>query len=154
MDWSSELRELRKELDGLRKERDRQNIIEEAEIQERNAQIKNTFQSLQVQGALEEMNRQLLDGQGQLEVYAPGELATDDSDEGAEEIEDEDEVEEVSDTMSAVLNWEEDEAREIAVDMGMTLKGIYLEVNGTDICLDQDALRSALIRAFSDEVGL
>ena len=154
MEWSSELREIRRALDDLRRERERQAKTEEAELQQRNTEIKNAFQSLQIQDALQEMNRQLLDGQGELEIYAPGELATDDADEGEEELEDDGEIEEVSDTMSAVLTWEEGGASEIAVDMGMTLRGIYLEVNGTEIRLDHDALKRALIRAFSEEVGL
>ena len=151
MDWSSDLRELRSELNDFRREQQRRASVEEAERQERWAQMKSLVQSLQIEGALSEMNRLLLDGKGEVEMYAPWEI---EEDAGEEELVEEDEIEEESDSASAILVWEEEETKEIAVDIGMAEGGLYLQVNGTGIRLEQEAVRKALIRAFREEIGL
>ena len=154
MDLSSDLRELRRELDTLRSERDRQATIDEAERQERIAQVQSLFQSLGVEGTLSEMNRVLLDGRGEVEVYAPWIPQENGGDEDEEDLEEDEETEEDNDSVSAILTWDEEGTREVAVDMGMTSNGMYVQVNGNDTRLDKDALNRALIRAFREELGM
>ena len=155
MDWSEELRTLRGEIDSLRRERQRQAEEEEVIRQQHRAETKTLFQTLRIEQALGEMNKALLDGVGDLEVFAPGEPGEDlpegqdDEDEMAEA-----EVEEESESMAGILTWEEGGSREIEVDLGITESGPYLEVNGTDIRVEEEAIRQALIRAFKDEMGL
>ena len=155
MDWSEELRTLRGEIDSLRRERQRQAEEEEVIRQQHRAETKTLFQTLHIEQALGEMNKALLDGVGDLEVFAPGEPGgdlpegQDDEDEMAEA-----EVEEESESMAGILTWEEGGSREIEVDLGITESGPYLEVNGTDIRVEEEAIRQALIRAFKDEMGL
>lgn len=155
MDWSEELRSLRGELDSLRREREKHAAEDEVVRQQRRGEIKALFQTLRIEQSLSDMNRALLDSAGELEVFAPGEpgeeLQEDDHDDDVVEGE---EVEEESESMAGILTWEEDGTREIAVDLGITDEGPYLEVNGAGIRLEEEAIRQALIRAFRDEVGL
>ena len=154
MDWSSELRELKVDLDSFRRERERRAGVEEAERQQRRAEMNGLFQSLQIKESLSEMNRLLMDGQGELEVYVSWEPveANVDEEEGETDGENE-ELEEETDSVSAILTWQEEGTREIVVDVGMLEKGYFLEVNGEDIRLEQDALRQALVRALREELG-
>ncbi len=142
MDWVSELRTLRIELDSFRAAR-----------QERLAQLKDLFQSLQIESALSEMNRILLDGQGEMEVYTSWE-PKENVDREQDVVEVDGEAEDESDSISAVLTWREEWDREIAVDLIIAERESYLQVNDVDIRLDQDAVRQALIRAFREEMGL
>ena len=151
MDWTSELRGLKEELEPLRQERERRTATEEAERQERLAEVKKLFDSLHVEGLLGEMNRVLVNGQGTLEVYTPWDIEESPTD-GGEEVAEEDE--EGEDSMSAVLAWDEGGALEIAVDVGEGPDGFYLQVNGVDIRLEEDAIQQALLRAFREELGL
>ena len=157
MDWSSELRALREEMDSRRTEPESEDIIDEAEREARLAQLKDLFQSLQIEESLSEMNRVLLDNQGVLEVYAPWELEEDVEEEEddvlEEDFEEDEELYEESDAASAVLSWGKG-TRVLAVDIEMGQKGFYLEVNDTDVSLDQNAVKQALIQAFREEMGL
>ena len=155
MDWSSGLRDVKRDLDELRRQREDRNRKEEAERQKRIAEGTSLFQSLQIEAALREMNSLLLGGQGELEVYSPGDLEEEEVEEEAEDVaEDDEESEEETDSMFAILTWEEEGTREIAVDLGITPKGFYLEVNGAEVRLEQEAVHQALISAFKEEVGL
>ena len=154
MDWSSELRELRSELDSLRGERARLAGIEEAERQEYLAQMKGLFESLRIEDALGEMNKLLLDGKGKLETYSPWGIDEEPAEEDEETLDEEEETEEFTDSVSAILTWEDDGPMELAVDMGITERGFILQVNGNDVRLEEDALRQALIRAFREGEGL
>ena len=155
MDWSSELRDLRRDLDSLRGERARLAGIEEGERQQRLAQMKDLFDSLRVEDALGEMNRLLLDGKGELETFAPWGIEEEEpADEDGETLDEDEETEEFTDSVSAILIWEDDGNMELAVDMGMTEKGFFLQVNGNDVRLQEDALRQALIQAFREGEGI
>ena len=154
MDWSSELGTLRSELDSFRRDRDQRIILEEAERQERLPQLKDLLLSLDIEATLSEMNRLLLDRRGDLKVYAPWDLQ-DEVEEGSEDAQDEDEeMEYEGDSVSAILTWEEEGTREIAVDLVMAGQRFYLQVNGTEVRrLEQDDIRKALIQAFKEELG-
>lgn len=156
MDWPSDLKALRNELDPFRRERARLASLEHEEYQERLIQLKHMFESLEIERSLEDINRELLDDMGEVEVFAPwdppeiGDDEADDSDEISED--DEGEIEE--DVASAVLSWDEQGSCEIGVDMGLAERNIYLQVNGTEIRPEPDAVRQALIQAFREEIGI
>ena len=152
MDWADELRQLRSEVDSLRLERAQQMEMEERERAERHAQLKDAFESLQVEELLEEMNRVLLDRQGEVTVYSPWATISETLAPGEEDEEDEDGPEEAADVASAILTWVEDGPREIVVDLGVGLEDLYLQVNGADIRMRDDALKQALKRAFREEL--
>ena len=154
MDWTSELTGLKQELEPLRLERERQAGIDAAERQERLAEIKKTFDSLHIEGLLGEMNRILLVGQGTIEVYTPWDIEGSSAGGEEEDEEEEEDHDEGEDAMSAVLAWDEGGALEIAVDVGEGRDGFYLQVNGVDIRLEEDAIQQALLRAFREELGL
>ena len=157
MDWPSELRTLREELDPFRRERARLASLENEEYQERLGQLRQMFQSLDIERSLRDLNRELLDDMGEVEVFAPWDpppaVEDDANDNGEDEAEeDEDEVEE--DVVSAVLSWDENGSCEIGVDMGLAERSIYLQVNGTEIRPEAEAVRQALIKAFREEIGI
>ena len=64
------------------------------------------------------------------------------------------EEEEAGDVISAILAWAEEGPREVVVDVGMGVDDLYLQVNGADVRIKEDALRQALMRAFQEELGL
>ena len=83
-------------------------------------------------------------------VYAPW----DPPDQEDEELEEgEEDPEDDSDVVSAILTWEEQGSNEISVDMGLAEKAIYLQVNGTGIRLEADAVRQALLHALREALG-
>ena len=117
------------------------------------AEVKDLFSSLAIEEDLGEINRVLLDGHGELEMYTPwdDEIAEDRSRDEGTPIGD-DEIEEEGDSVSAILTWEEQGSRELAVDLGITLNGYYLQVNGEDVRPERDSVRQALIQAFREEI--
>ena len=62
--------------------------------------------------------------------------------------------EEETDFVTAILSWDEQGEREIAVDLGLTEQGFYLQVNGADVRLERGALERALVEAFREELEL
>ena len=155
MEWAEELKQLRREVDNLRLERTRRIEIEEGEHQQQLAQLKEVFEGLQIHASLEEMNRHLLDGKGEVTLFLPWESPPDDAPNPvADEEEDEEEPEEEVDVASAILGWEEDGEREVAVDLGLAENGVYLHVNGQDVRLTDDAFKKGLTRTFFEELEL
>jgi hypothetical protein len=155
MDWSEEMRQFRTELDSLRLERARQIELEEDERRIAIAQMKDAFEALQVEGLLVDMNRYLLDQRGEVNVYLPWDIESQDEiDANQVDGEEYDETQDDSDVFSAVLTWDEEGVREVAANVGIGVDDLYLRVNGADIRMKDDALRKALLRAFQDELGL
>ena len=155
MDWSEEMRQFRIELDSLRLERAQQIDLEEDERRSAIAQMEDAFQTLHVEALLVEMNRYLLDQRGEVNVYLPWDIESQDEiDENRVDEEEYDETQDDSDVFSAALTWDEEGVREVAVTVGIGVDDLYLRVNGADIRMKDDALRKALLRAFQDELGL
>ena len=156
MEWADELRQLRAEADSWRSERAALLRTQEEERDRNLAQLKDTVESLKVEALLEEMNRQLLDQKGRVEVYRPWEEQDQESigEELPQEDEQDEEPEGADEVVSAILVWEEEGAREITVDIGMGERGPYLHVNGADIRVREEALRQALTRAFREELEM
>ena len=151
MAWQDTLSELREELAAVRAERLQRASEEAAKISKQRDQITQLAASLGISDVLSEMNRTLLDGKGEIETIVSWEPEDQDDDLSPD---DDDEEDEEADGIAAFLTWEEGEEREIAVDLGAAEDGIYLQVNGVDIRPEREALETALIEAFRDELEI
>lgn len=149
MAWLDSLSELKEELAGVRAERLSQTSVDEAEIQEERDELSRLAESLAVSDLLAEMNSTLLDGQGSVEKIVSWE--SDEEDGGDEEA---DPDEEDADVIALILTWEERGERELAIDLGVTDDGIYVQVNGIEVRAEREALEPALLQAFREELEL
>jgi hypothetical protein len=151
MSWRETLSHLREELAQARLERQRYLEQVEAERRSQQEQLSDLAASLAITRLLDEMNAILVGGKGRVET----ETSWDTPDEGEEDplalLEDgEDELRYIT----TFLSWDEDGEREIAVDLGFSEEGIYLQVNEVDVRADRQALEQALVQAFRDELQL
>ena len=149
MAWLDSLSELKEELAGVRAERLSQTSVDEAKIQEERDELSRLAESLTVSDLLAEMNSTLLDGQGSVEKIVSWE--SDEEDGGDEEA---DPDEEDADVIALILTWEERGERELAIDLGVTDDGIYVQVNGIEVRAEREALEPALLQAFREELEL
>ena len=58
------------------------------------------------------------------------------------------------DVITTVLSWDEGGELEIAVDLGLSDEGTYLQINGIEIRAEREALEKGLVEAFRDELDL
>ncbi len=149
MAWLDSLSELKQELAGVRAERLSQTSADEAEIQKERDELSRLAESLAVSDLLAEMNATLLDGQGSVEKIVSWESG--DEDDGDEEA---DIAEEDADVIALILTWEERGERELAIDLGVTDDGTYVQVNGIEVRAEREALEPALLQAFREELEL
>ena len=149
MAWLDSLSELKQELAGVRAERLSQTSADEAEIQKERDELSRLAESLAVSDLLAEMNSTLLDGQGSVEKIVSWE--SDEEDDGDEEsgLDEED-----ADVIALILTWEERGERELAIDLGVTDDGTYVQVNGIEVRAEREALEPALLQAFREELEL
>ncbi len=149
MAWLDSLSELKEELAGVRAERLSQTSVDEAEIQKERDELSRLAESLEVSDLLTEMNAALLDGQGSVEKIVSWE--SDGDDDGDEEtgLDEED-----ADVIALILTWEERGERELAIDLGVTDDGTYVQVNGIEVRAEREALEPALLQAFREELEL
>lgn len=150
MAWQDTLLKLREELAGVRSERQKQAATEEEERRRQQARLTEFASSWEIPALLTEMNRVLLDSRGQVETVTSWEIEEDEDPFYLDVAEDEEET----DFVTTFLSWEEQGEREIAVDLGLTDQGFYLQVNGTDVRLERGALEQALAEAFREELEL
>lgn len=154
MAWRDTLLALQDELAEVRAERLRQAKEEEAGRQTQRQQLLELAASLGMAQLVQEMNEVLLKGTGTIESYNSWEAPPEDP-RDAElidlDLEDEDEDAEY---ISTVLTWEEEGEREVAVDLGMSDEGLYLQVNGIDARPEREALEQSLVEAFREELQL
>jgi len=148
MAWLDSLSELKEELAGVRAERLSQTSVDEAEIQEERDELSRLAESLAVSDLLAEMNATLLDGQGSVEKIVSWEI--DEEDDGDQDGD----PEEDADVIALILTWEERGERELAIDLGVTDDGIYVQVNGIEVRAEREALEPALLQAFREELEL
>ena len=59
-----------------------------------------------------------------------------------------------TDVITTILSWDEGGDMEIAVDLGLSEAGIYLQINEIEIRPEREALEQGLIEAFRDELDL
>ena len=149
MAWRDSLAELKEELADIRAERVSQASDDEAEIEKEREELSRLADSLGVSELLSDMNRTLLDGQGSVEKIVSWESDEEDEDDGLTSEEEED-----ADVIALILTWEERGERELAIDLGVTDEGIYVQINGIEIRAEREALEPALIQAFRDELEL
>lgn len=149
MAWLDSLSELKQELAGVRAERLSQSSADEAEIQKERDELSRLAETLAVSNLLHDMNATLLDGQGSVEKIVSWE-----SDEEDDLDEEDDMDEEDADVIALILTWEERGERELAIDLGVTDEGVYVQVNGIEVRAEKEALEPALLQAFRDELEL
>ena len=156
MTWRETLEGLKEELTNIRAQRQSRVDEEAAGLQKEREDLSNRAQELGINELLAEMNNTLLDGNGAIETIVGWVTADDDlelepgiSMNGEEPDEDDD-----TDVITTILSWEEGGDLEIAVDLGLSDDGIYLQINEIEIRPEQAALEQGLIEAFRDELEL
>ena len=156
MTWRETLEGLKDELTNIRARRQSRVDEEAAGLQKEREDLSNRARELGINELLAEMNNTLLDGNGAIETIVGWVTADDDlelepgiSMNGEEPDEDDD-----TDVITTILSWEEGGDLEIAVDLGLSDDGIYLQINEIEIRPERVALEQGLIEAFRDELEL
>ena len=156
MTWRETLEGLKEELTNIRARRHSRMAEEAAGLQKEREDLSNRARELGINELLAEMNNTLLDGNGAIETIVGWVTADDDlelepgiSMNGEEPDEDDD-----TDVITTILSWEEGGDLEIAVDLGLSDDGIYLQINEIEIRPERAALEQGLIEAFRDELEL
>ena len=156
MTWRETLEGLKEELTNIRAQRQSRMDEEAAGLQKEREDLSNRTRELGINELLAEMNNTLLDGNGAIETIVGWVTADDDlelepgiSMNGEEPDEDDD-----TDVITTILSWEEGGDLEIAVDLGLSDDGIYLQINEIEIRPERVALEQGLIEAFRDELEL
>ena len=156
MTWRETLEGLKEELTNIRAQRQSRVDEEAAGLQKEREDLSNRARELGINELLAEMNNTLLDGNGAIETIVGWVTADDDlelepgiSMNGEEPDEDDD-----TDVITTILSWEEGGDLEIAVDLGLSDDGIYLQINEIEIRPERAALEQGLIEAFRDELEL
>ncbi|MBO54585.1 MAG: hypothetical protein CL886_02890 [Dehalococcoidia bacterium] len=152
MDWIEKITTLLPELELIRQEREK-HIREETEQTntDRDA-LSRVVSELEIPEMLNSLNTLALKGQGTISTESSWEIINTETDYATEE------GEIGPDYISVILSWDEvttgDQEREIAVDVGITTNGIYLQVNEIDIRPDRAAVEIALLEAIKEELRL
>ena len=148
-DWNEKLNLAASELESAREKRD--DLIKETEaaIIRYQVEIETLFTELDVEKLLNDMNKVLFSDSGTLQVTKSWE---DSSSGDTEESEEDDEEVQDTDFISCVLEWEENGERELAVDVGRDESGLYIEVNGHEISMDEETLQAAVLYAAKEEL--
>ena len=156
MTWRETLEGLKEELTNIRAQRQSRVDEEAAGLQKEREDLSNRARELGINDLLAEMNNTLLDGNGAIETIVGWVTADDDlelepgiSMNGEEPAEDDD-----TDVITTILSWEEGGDLEIAVDLGLSDDGIYLQINEIEIRPERVALEQGLIEAFRDKLEL
>ena len=157
MTWRDTLEGLKQELTEVRTQRQRRVEEEDAGLQKERDDLSRMAKDLGVDELLAEMNATLLDGKGEIQTIIGWESDVGDPDldgvisMNGDEPDDDDED---TDVITTMLSWEEGGGMEIAVDLGLSDEGIYLQINEIEIRPERDALEQGLIVAFRDELDL
>ena len=156
MSWRETLEGLKEELTDVRAQRKSQVDEEKAGLQKERDDLSKMAQNLGVDELLAEMNTTLLDGKGEIETIIGWVADGDDleSEPGISMNGDEPEEDDNTDVITTILSWDEGGELEIAVDLGLSDDGIYLQINEIEIRPERDALEQGLIEAFRDELEL
>ena len=154
MAWQDTLQSLQTELAEVRAERLRQAKIEEVQRQSERQRLVDLASSLGINQLIEDMNQVLLRREGSVEAYSSWDPPEDKPGDDLEilDLADDENDEDDADYISAVLTWDEDGEKEIAVDLGLSEEGLYLQINGIDIRPEREALEQALVEAFREEL--
>ncbi len=157
MTWRDTLEDLKQDLAEVRAQRQRRLEAEDADLQKERDDLSQMAQTLGIGELLAEMNATLLDGKGNIETIVGWES-------GSEELEmdpgigmngdEPDDGEQDTDVVTTILSWDERGEMEIAVDLGLSDDGIYLQINEIEVRPEREALEQGLIEAFRDELEL
>ena len=157
MTWRETLEGLKEDLNEVRAQRQKQVDEDEAGLKKERDGLSRTARELGVDGLLAEMNVTLLDGKGKVETIVGWESSDEDLDidpgismNGGEPDDEDDDT----DAITTILSWNEGGEMEIAVDLGLSDEGIYLQINEIEIRPEREALEQGLIEAFRDELEL
>ena len=157
MTWRETLEGLKEDLNEVRAQRQKQVDEDEAGLKKERDGLSQTARELGVDGLLAEMNATLLDGEGKVETIVGWESSDEDLDidpgismNGGEPDDEDDDT----DVITTILSWNEGGEMEIAVDLGLSDEGIYLQINEIEIRPEREALEQGLIEAFRDELEL
>jgi len=157
MTWRETLEGLKEDLNEVRAQRQKQVDEDEAGLKKERDGLSQTARELGVDGLLAEMNATLLDGKGKVETIVGWESSDEDLDidpgismNGGEPDDGDDDT----DVITTILSWNEGGEMEIAVDLGLSDEGIYLQINEIEIRPEREALEQGLIEAFRDELEL
>ena len=157
MTWRETLEGLKEDLNEVRAQRQKQVDEDEAGLKKERDGLSQTARELGVDGLLAEMNATLLDGEGKVETIVGWESSDEDLDidpgismNGGEPDDEDDDT----DAITTILSWNEGGEMEIAVDLGLSDEGIYLQINEIEIRPEREALEQGLIEAFRDELEL
>lgn len=157
MTWRETLEGLKEDLNEVRAQRQKQVDEDEAGLKKERDGLSQTARELGVDGLLAEMNATLLDGKGKVETIVGWESSDEDLDidpgismNGGEPDDEDDDT----DVITTILSWNEGGEMEIAVDLGLSDEGIYLQINEIEIRPEREALEQGLIEAFRDELEL
>ena len=157
MTWRETLEGLKEDLNEVRAQRQKQVDEDEAGLEKERDGLSQTARELGVDGLLAEMNATLLDGKGKVETIVGWESSDEDLDidpdismNGGEPDDGDDDT----DVITTILSWNEGGEMEIAVDLGLSDEGIYLQINEIEIRPEREALEQGLIEAFRDELEL
>lgn len=157
MTWRDTLEGLKQELTEVRTQRQRRVEEEDAGLQKERDDLSRMAKDLGVDELLAEMNATLLDGKGEIQTIVG--WVSDDGDPDLDGVismngDEPDDDGEDTDVITTILSWEEGGEMEIAVDLGLSDEGIYLQINEIEIRPERDALEQGLIVAFRDELDL
>ena len=157
MTWRDTLEGLKQELTEVRTQRQRRVEEEDAGLQKERDDLSRMAKDLGVDELLAEMNATLLDGKGEIQTIVG--WVSDDGDPDLDGVismngDEPDDDDEDTDVITTILSWEEGGEMEIAVDLGLSDEGIYLQINEIEIRPERDALEQGLIVAFRDELDL
>ena len=157
MTWRDTLEGLKQELTEVRTQRQRRVEEEDAGLQKERDDLSRMAKDLGVDELLAEMNATLLDGKGEIQTIIGWE--SDDGDPDLDGVismngDEPDDDDEDTDVITTILSWEEGGEMEIAVDLGLSDEGIYLQINEIEIRPERDALEQGLIVAFRDELDI
>ena len=157
MTWRETLEGLKEDLNEVRAQRQKQVDEDEAGLKKERDGLSRTARELGVDGLLAEMNATLLDGKGEVETIVGWESSDEDLDidpgismNGGEPDDEDDDT----DAITTIMSWNEGGEMEIAVDLGLSDEGIYLQINEIEIRPEREALEQGLIEAFRDELEL
>ena len=157
MTWRETLEGLKEDWNEVRAQRQKQVDEDEAGLEKERDGLSQTARELGVDGLLAEMNATLLDGKGKVETIVGWESSDEDLDidpgismNGGEPDDGDDDT----DVITTILSWNEGGEMEIAVDLGLSDEGIYLQINEIEIRPEREALEQGLIEAFRDELEL
>jgi hypothetical protein len=153
MNWKETIESLVPELTLIREERERVIAAEALERYTSRAQITALADELEIVLLLEGINSIVFGSTASVE-FSQSWI----SEGPPDEIDLDDEIEEGIDYVSAILSWDEqtngESEREIAVDIGLSVNGIYLQVNEIDVRPERIAVENALIEALREEIRL